>query len=112
MQLKAIDDQLSIGGQIRPEEVAQLAAKGFRSIICNRPDDEDPGQPSFAEIAQAAEAHGMAARHIPVRSGQVERAQAAQFEAALKELPGPTFAYCRSGGRAGVLAQMTEHSDR
>ena len=112
MQLKAIDDQLSIGGQIAPEDVAQLAAQGFHSIICNRPDDEDPGQPSFSEIAQAAEEYGMVARHIPVRSGQVEAAQAAQFEAALKELPSPTFAYCRSGGRAGVLAQMIGRASR
>ena len=105
MQIRSIDDQLAIGGQIRPEDVAQLAAQGFRSIICNRPDDEDYGQPAFAEIAAAAAAQGLEARHIPV-TGRPAEAQAAAFAEALERLPGPVFAYCRSGGRAGALASI------
>jgi sulfide:quinone oxidoreductase len=106
MQIKPVDDQLAIGGQITPEEVAELAAQGFRSIISNRLDDEDPGQPSFAEMAAAARAHGLEVRHIPVVPGQVAQTQAEEFGAALQELPGPTYAF-RSGGRASTLAKMT-----
>ena len=106
MQIKPIDDQLAIGPQITPEEVVELAAQGFRSIISNRPDDEDPDQPSFTEMATAARAHGMEARHIPVVPGQVAQSQAEAFGAALQELPGPTYAFCRSGGRADALAKM------
>lgn len=107
MQIKPIDDQLAIGPQVTPEELAELAAQGFRSIISNRPDDEDPGQPSFAEMAAAARAQGMEARHIPVVPGQqVAPSQAEAFKTALEEMPGPTYAFCRSGGRAGALAKM------
>ncbi|TNC62549.1 TIGR01244 family sulfur transferase [Rubellimicrobium roseum] len=106
MQLKTFDERLSIGGQIAPEDLAELKARGFRSIICNRPDDEDYGQPSFAKIAEAARAHGLETRHIPV-SGRPGEVQATAFARALDELPGPVFAYCRSGGRAGALAAMT-----
>ncbi len=107
MQIKPIDNQLAIGGQITPQEVAELAAHGFRSIICNRPDDEDPGQPSFAEIVAAAAEQGVEVRHIPV-TGRPAEAQAAAFAEALQEMPGPTYAYCRSGGRAGTLAVMSD----
>ena len=106
MQLTKLDDRLSVGPQITPDEVANLARRGFRSIICNRPDDEDPGQPSFAEIAAAAAEQGMEVRHIPVASRPAE-AQAAAFAEALQEMPGPTYAYCRSGGLAGALAAMS-----
>lgn len=106
MQLKKLDERLSVGPQITPDEVAELAQWGFRSIICNRPDDEDQGQPNFAEIAEAARAHGMEVRHIPVVAGQEMGPQAEEFGAALDELPGPTYAYCRSGGRASALAKM------
>lgn len=106
MQLKKLDERLSVGPQITSDEVAELARRGFRSIICNRPDDEDPGQPSFAEIEQAARSHGMEARHIPVVPNQEMGPQAEAFGGALEELPGPTYAYCRSGGRASALARM------
>ena len=107
MQLKKLDERLSVGPQITPDEVAELASQGYRSIICNRPDDEDYGQPSFAEIAEVARAHGMEARHIPVVPGQEMGPQAEEFGGALEELPGPTYAYCRSGGRASALAKMS-----
>ena len=106
MQLKKLDERLSVGPQITPDEVADLAKWGFRSIICNRPDDEDPGQPSFAEIAAAAAEQGMEVRHIPV-TGRPAEAQVAAFAEAFQEMPGPTYAYCRSGGRARALAAMS-----
>jgi sulfide:quinone oxidoreductase len=111
MQLKKLDERLSVGPQVTPDEVASLAKWGFRSIICNRPDDEDYGQPSFAEIAAAARAQGLEARHIPV-SGQPGPGQVEQFATALRELPGPVFAYCRSGGRAARLAEQAGHPAR
>lgn len=104
MDIKTINDRLSVGPQITPAEVAELARRGFRTIICNRPDDEDPDQPSFAEIAAAAASQGLAARHIPVVPGAMSDAQVDEFGAALRELPGPAYAFCRTGSRAAALA--------
>lgn len=111
MQIKAIDDRLSVGPQIAPEDVAALKARGFRSVVCNRPDGEEWGQPAFAEIERAAFAEGLETRHIPV-AGQPTPEQAARFAAALREMPGPVFAYCRSGARAGMLAAMAGQTGR
>jgi len=106
MQLKKLDERLSVGPQITPAEAANLAQWCFRSILCNCPDDEDPRQPSFAEIAAAAAEQGIEVRHILVTGRPVE-AQAAASAEALEEMLGPTYAYCRSGGRAGALAAMS-----
>ena len=54
MEYRQITDDYAVSGQITPEDIAAIKAAGFRSIICNRPDDEQPGQPSAAEIAVAA----------------------------------------------------------
>ena len=104
MDVRKIDDRLSVGPQITPAEVTVLRRRGFSAIICNRPDDEDPGQPNFAEIATAAAAQGLEALHIPVVPGAMTDAQVGEFGVALRELPGPVYAYCRTGGRASALA--------
>lgn len=102
--LKQITPDLVVTGQIAPEDVAALADMGFRMIVCDRPDDEEPGQPAFAAIAAAAEAAGLAARHIPISSpADAGPAQIGAFAAALTEAGGPVLAYCRTGNRCASL---------
>lgn len=93
--------------QIASSDVTEIAAQGFRAVMCNRPDGEEPGQPAFAEIAAAAEAAGLVAVHVPVVSGQITEADLDAFRAAVAELPGPLLAYCRSGTRCQNLWRMT-----
>ena len=50
-----LSDVLSVAGQIQPGDVADLAASGYTAIICNRPDDEESGQPSMGAVAAACE---------------------------------------------------------
>ncbi|MBI1649206.1 bifunctional protein tyrosine phosphatase family protein/NAD(P)/FAD-dependent oxidoreductase [Hyphomicrobium sulfonivorans] len=109
---KELTGELSVAGQISPAEMTDLAADGFRSIICNRPDGEGADQPSFAEIAAAAAAAGLQARYVPITAGQVSDADATAFAAALTELPKPVLAYCRSGTRSTILWAMTEAGKR
>ncbi|WIJ27086.1 beta-lactamase hydrolase domain-containing protein [Devosia sp. RR2S18] len=75
-------------------------------MVCARPDNEDPGQPSFSQIAEVAERFGLKAFHIPV-SGQLTEGQLIRFEQARFETAGPILGYCRSGGRAGSLYAAT-----
>jgi sulfide:quinone oxidoreductase len=58
MQPKRINASVSVSEQVSPEAVADIAAAGFKSIICNRPDGEGADQPGFAEIEAAAKAAG------------------------------------------------------
>ena len=102
MNLRKINDQFSVTGQITPEQISDIAAAGYKSIVCARPDHEDGGQPAFADIAKAAEAAGLQTVHIPV-SGMLGEGQIIRFHEAWQNLPKPMLGYCRSGGRAGSL---------
>ncbi len=112
MEYRQISDNYSVSGQILPEDIAAIKAAGFKSVICNRPDDEQPGQPSASSVETAAQAAGLEFRYIPVVSGQITSENVADQAAALEELQGPVFAYCRSGARCtnlyGLVREMGE----
>lgn len=102
MNIRRIDERFSTTGQIAPAEVAEIKAMGFAAIVCARPDNEEPGQPAFTEVARAAEAAGLAIVHIPV-SGLPGEGQIIRFHEAMESVGGPVLGYCRSGARAGSL---------
>lgn len=105
---KRLSARLSVSPQIDLGEMKALADAGFHSIISNRPDGEEPGQPSWHEVYEAARAAGMEARHIPVVPGSIGDEDAAEFRAALNELPNPTLAFCRTGSRSASLWALTK----
>jgi len=103
MDIKKITDGLSVSGQIQIDDMAKLARRGFRAVVCNRPDGEAPDQPTHEEMQRAAEAAGLAFRYLPVTPGIVTEETAEAFRSALTELPGPVFGYCRTGTRTTTL---------
>lgn len=103
MNARQITEDYSVSPQIAPEDIAAVKAAGFRSVICNRPDNEEPGQPSADTIRKAAEAAGLGFRHVPVVSGQMTAENVTDQARALGELEGPVLAYCRSGTRCANL---------
>ncbi|GGF32008.1 aminotransferase class V [Youhaiella tibetensis] len=102
MNYRTIDANFAVAGQVLPEQVRDVAAAGFKTIVCARPDNEEPGQPSFKMIEAEAEKLGLKAVYIPISGGISESAQSRMAQA-LKDLPKPMYGYCRSGARAGSL---------
>ena len=105
---------LSAAGALGPSDIDALAASGVRTIVNNRPDDEDPGQLPAAEARRLAEAHGIAYHHIPVTAASLSRADVEAFAAVLGTAPQPVVAHCRSGTRSTLLwalARMREGAD-
>ncbi|MEQ8584986.1 MAG: TIGR01244 family sulfur transferase [Thalassobaculaceae bacterium] len=109
---RKLTDSLSVRPQIAPADIAEIAAGGFRAIICNRPDGEGADQPTFEEIQKAASAAGLEARYLPVTSGMVQDEDAAEFGRLLEELPKPALAYCRTGTRSATLWALSEADAR
>lgn len=103
MQINRLTPDIAVGPQITETDVDTVAALGFRSIIGNRPDGETTGQPSFASLATTAERHGLQNRHIPVVASQISSQDIGRFRQALKELPKPIYAFCRTGTRSTIL---------
>lgn len=112
MDLKKISDALSVSGQIQADDVATLARRGFRAIVCNRPDGEAADQPPHEDIEKAAKAAGLAFLYLPVTPGIVTEETAQEFKQALTELPGPVFGYCRTGTRTTTLWSLAMASEK
>ena len=108
MDLHKISEDLTVTGQVDPAAIPNLAAQGISSLICNRPDGETPGQPSFSAVEQAAAAAGIKTLYLPVVSSSISDVDVAAFGKALDELPKPILAYCRSGTRSTVLWALSE----
>jgi len=108
MDPRAISPKLSVCPQIAATDVKALKDLGFRSIICNRPDGEGADQPGFDEIEAAAQVAGLEARYLPIDTGKVGDDDAAAFGVAMRELPKPVLAYCRTGTRSVTLWSLSQ----
>ena len=110
IEIKTLSPVMGVGGQIAVDDLPSIAAAGYRSILCNRPDHEGPDQPSFHEIEQAALTCGLVARYLPVMSGSITPADGVAFARLLDVLPSPVLAYCRSGARSTTLWNLAQSS--
>lgn len=108
MDIRKINDSISVSPQIKLEDAHELARLGFKSIISNRPDGEENGQPTADMICMAAEAAGLEFRHIPVVASDIGDRDIALFDEAMKDLPKRILAFCRSGTRAATLWALSQ----
>lgn len=108
MDLKRINEHVSVSGQISPEDVAALKEAGFVAIINNRPDGEAPDQPSSDEIEAAAKAAGLAYHAIPLGREGVSPDMVEKTKAVLEGSDGPVFCFCRSGTRSTTLWALSQ----
>jgi uncharacterized protein (TIGR01244 family) len=101
-QTRPLDEKVFVAGQLQPEDVAELASCSVTTIVNNRPDGEEEGQPSSAEIGAAAEAAGMRYLHLPISAEFSEEKVAAMGEA-LASAEGNVVIFCKSGTRSAYL---------
>lgn len=103
MRLTPLSKDFSITGQISVADVAEIAKSGFKTIICNRPDNEGWGQTNHDVIKAAAEEAGMDFYYIPVSGGVTMDAVETMKRAATAKTP--ALGYCLSGSRSATMYQ-------
>ncbi len=99
--IRQVTPDFAVAPQLQPADMADAAARGYRLVINNRPDGEDPSQPSSAQMEAAARTAGMDYAHIPVRGGPTPD-QVALNRQLIDDADGPVLAFCRSGARSIV----------
>jgi sulfide:quinone oxidoreductase len=99
---------LSVTAQLDPADLALVAAKGFRCVINNRPDQEAEDQHESVALEAAARDAGLDYHHLPVVSGQITDQDVADFRALLDQVRGPVLAFCRTGTRCTHLWALAE----
>jgi len=108
LDVKRINDHVSVSPQISPDDLPAIKAAGFVAIINNRPDGESPDQPSSATMQAAAEKAGLAYHYIPLGRDGVSPQMVEDEAAVLEGSPGPVFCYCRSGTRSTTLWALSQ----
>ena len=102
--IKPLTEHFAVAPQLSPEDMAGVAAAGYKSVIINRPDYEGgPDQPTAADVSNAAHQAGLQVEYQPVIGSAMTAADVARFAELLRTLPGPVLAYCRSGTRCTNL---------
>lgn len=107
MQIKHITDSFAVSPQITLDDLQAIKNAGFTTVISARPDGEEPGQPSFADVKAAAIQAGLTAIHIPIIPGQATTQDVQKMDAALSQADGPVFGFCKGGPRAESLYRAT-----
>lgn len=106
MDIRRITPDYAVSPQIEPEDVPAIAAAGFRTVICNRPDAEIPAELSAQVIRTAVEAAGLRFVENPVTHPTMTPERIATQAEAMGE--GPTLAYCASGTRSSILWSLAQ----
>lgn len=111
--LKSLDDKVSVAGQLLPADMALLAEAGFHTVINNRPDAEEHGQPGSSDIEAAARSVGLGYLHAPVQGlpdRKVIDVVATRLHADIAE-GRRTAMFCRSGMRSAAVWAMAQRLD-
>lgn len=101
LKLKPLADGVSVFGQVQVHDIPNLSAAGFALLVDHRPDHEEPGQPTAAEMAEVCAAAGIDFVHIPV-SGLPSAEAVAETAEAVSAAKGKVLLFCRSGMRSTV----------
>lgn len=108
MDIRYLTPAFAVAPQIAPEDMATLAAEGFRVVINNRPDAEVPPDLQSEAMRAAAEAAGLTYVGNPVVNGAMTMEMVAQQGEAVAAADGPVFAYCRSGTRSSIVWALSQ----
>jgi uncharacterized protein (TIGR01244 family) len=99
----ALTSTVSVSGQMTTNKFQQLIQQGFKSVIVNRPDQEQGNQVKVGQLRSIAEKSQVSVIYQPVNSGQISQANIEEFARYYNELPKPILMVCRSGARSAAL---------
>jgi len=106
MDHRPITETYAVSGQIAPDDVAQIKALGYVTVVNNRPDAEVPPELASARLREAVEAAGLGFVENPFSHAAFGMEIVERQMAALDASEGPVFAYCATGNRCTVLWAM------
>ncbi|MCA0869937.1 TIGR01244 family phosphatase [Seohaeicola saemankumensis] len=103
MDIRPITPGYAVSPQITATDLPAIAAAGFTTVICNRPDSEVEADLQTAAIRAAAEAAGLRYEVLELNQQTLTPDNAARQRALVAASEGPVLAYCRSGTRCSVI---------
>ncbi len=111
MDIRPLSPEFAVSPQIAVEDIPAIAAAGYTTIICNRPDSEVPPSHQAAAIGDAATAAGLKFVIIPVTHHGLNLEMIDSSKAAIDASEGPVLAYCASGTRSSIVWSLSQAKD-
>ncbi|MEM9785433.1 MAG: TIGR01244 family sulfur transferase [Pseudomonadota bacterium] len=108
MDIRQLSPTHAVSPQIAVEDIPAIAAAGFTTIICNRPDAEVPPTHQAAAIEAAAKAAGLGFVAVPVTHQGLNLDMVHAQKTAMEESSGPSLAYCASGTRSSIVWSLSQ----
>lgn len=103
MDIRPLTPTYAVSPQISPEDLPLIAKAGFSTVICNRPDAENPPEWQAAAMAEAAAAAGLQFHNLPLTHQTMTAENVARQRDLINAASGPVLAYCASGTRSSVI---------
>ena len=100
---KTLNAQVSVAGQMTTDKFQQLIKDGFKSVIVNRPDQEQGNTVSVTQLREIAEQSQVSVIYQPILSGKISQTDVTEFAKYYNELTRPILMICRSGSRSSIL---------
>jgi uncharacterized protein (TIGR01244 family) len=105
--IRNVTDHFAVAPQISEDDIDEIAAAGFKTIIANRPDGEGGvDQPRMGAIRTRSEEKGITFIALPF-SGAPTPEIIERMQSILAEAPAPVLAYCRTGTRSVTAWALT-----
>ena len=78
-------------------------------MICNRPDGEEEGQPSFETVKEWIHQYGIEhVVYMPMVMEHINDADLQHFQETVAKSPAPILAYCRTGTRSAMMWALNQ----
>jgi uncharacterized protein (TIGR01244 family) len=111
MHIRPLSPLFAVSPQIDATDIPAIAAAGYTTIICNRPDMEVPPMQQADAIAQAAKAAGLAFHIHPVTHQGLTMEMITAQKEDMTAAEGPVLAYCASGTRSAIVWSFSQAGD-
>lgn len=111
MQLRKLTDALTLGDQLNETDLGSVVNAGFKTVICNRPDEEGEAHLTSAQAKEVLEASGIAFHYLPVNGAAITDQDVADHDALLQNAEAPVLTYCRTGTRCAKLWALAQEAD-
>ena len=112
MIVRKLTPDLSVSDQLTIDDLEDVKEAGFKSVICNRPDEEGEPHAEANAMAKKSTELGLEFRYLPVNGANITDAEVQQHAALLHETPKPALTYCKSGTRCAKLWALSERGKK
>jgi sulfide:quinone oxidoreductase len=100
---RSLNSSLSVTGQMTTDKFKTLIRQGFKSVIVNRPNQEQGNLVTVNQLRAIAEQSHISVIYQPISNGKVSDTDIVEFAKYYNELPKPILMICRSGTRSSLL---------